>query len=204
MSVGFHTPWEKSCPTVFVVKNIASNKKRVRVFNYPIPFGLTRDLMEIDYVSEADIRHSLLKGELKIKLLEKEIIVVDSNIDLLQFDECQKAFLESVGIVKGLEVPTGINDIPFLFRQGIYLIGSQDNVNRIFTTPDKFIQGSLGGNIFKILIRHNGRDLVEGIDYIVSESGGAGTGYDTIIFISLTPKPNSVIVADYVVKNTSI
>jgi hypothetical protein len=204
MSVGFHTPWEKSCPTVFVVKNIALNKKRVRVFNYPIPYGLTRDLMEIDYVSEADIRHSLLKGELKIKLLEKEIIVVDSNIDLLQFDECQKAFLESVGITKGLEVPSGLNDIPFLFRQGIYLIGVQDNHNRIFSTPDKFIQGPLGGNIFKILIRHNGRDLVEGIDYIVSEGGGAGTGYDTIIFISLTPKPNSVIVADYVVKNTSV
>ena len=62
---------------------------------------------------------------------------------------------------------------------------------------DKFINGSYGNNVFKISIKHNGRDLVEGIDYMVAESGGVGTGYDTII-LNFAPKARSVLVADYV------
>jgi hypothetical protein len=99
----------------------------------------------------------------------------------------------------GLEIAAVPTEIPFAFKQGIMLLGVKDNVNRVFTTPEKFINGSFGNNNFRILIKHNGRDLVESIDYFVTESGGSGTGYDTII-LSFSPKPRSVLVADYVVE----
>jgi len=199
--VGFDTFFPKTCPTVFRVKNTADNNKTIRIFNYPIKNGKVRDLMAIPYVSEADIRHALLKGNLGLKLRYGEARVVESNIDLLQFDECHKAFLQSVGITEGLEVNV-VAEVPYIFRQGVRLIGATDGLNRIFTvpTPDKFVNGTLGNNEFRILVKHNGRDLVEGIDYITSESGGPGTGYDTIIFCSITPNSKSIIVADYIIE----
>ena len=200
-NVGYDTWYRKTCPTVFIVRNIANEGKTVKLFNYPVLNGMERDLMAIPFVSEADIRHSLLKGQLLIKLKHKEIIVTASNIDLLQFDECQKDFLKESGILEGLEVSDGyiIAELPFTFKQGVSLIGALDGNNRIFTTPNKFIQGTFGANKFAICIKHNGRDLVETIDYIVSESSGVGTGFDTIIFISFTPKNTSVLRADYVI-----
>lgn len=98
----------KTASTRFVVRNIAPNGKTVRVFNYPIKNGQTRDLLAVPQISEADIRVSCLKGELFIKFKHRELEVVESNIDLLQFDTLgpnnQKAFLQSVGVVDGLEV----------------------------------------------------------------------------------------------------
>lgn len=105
MSVGGNTIFQK-LGTVFVVKNIAPNNKRIRIFQYPINNGQTRDILAIPGVSEADIRHSLLKGELLIKLQHREIIIVESDIDLIQFNDVQKAFLQSSGITKGLDAIT--------------------------------------------------------------------------------------------------
>jgi len=133
------------------------------------------------------------------KFKAKEIEVVFSNIDLLQFDDCQKEFLESIGITEGLGVVGG-GDISFAFKQQVELIGIKDKSNRVFTVPDIFINGTFGANSFHILIRHNGRDLVEGTDYLLVESGGSGTGFDTIVLTSFAPKPRSVLVADYVVE----
>lgn len=90
--------------TQFTVRNICPNKKTVRVFHYPIPYGCERDLLAIPAVSEADIRHSLLKGSLYIKFMADELEVVFSDIDLLQFNDDQKNFLISIGITKGLEI----------------------------------------------------------------------------------------------------
>lgn len=202
--VGFNTVFPKQCPTVFKVKNIAKENKRVKIFTLPIKNGAVRDLMDIPHVSEADIRHSLLKGELNIKLRCKEIIVVDSNIDLIQFDPCHKQFLIDSGITQGLEAIGGGGepaDIPFLFRQSQELIGLKNGTNPIFTTPDKFIEGTYGNNEFHILIRHNGRTLQEGTDYIVAEGGGPGTGFDTIIFKCTLPDEDSELVVDYVIEN---
>lgn len=197
--VGFDTWFPKDCPTVFVVRNIAPNNKTIKIFNYPIPNGKERDLMMINYVSEADIRHALLKGELHIKLKFQEAIVTASNIDLLQFDDCQKSFLKNAGILEGLEIAAVPAIIPFAFKQGVKLIGAQDNSNRIFSTPDKFIDGVYSNNTFHILIRHNGRVLVQGDDYFLAESSGPGTGFNTVI-LTFSPKPRSVLVADYVVQ----
>jgi len=199
-NVGHNTWFSKQCPTVFVVKNIDPGKKRVRIFQQPINPGETRDLMETDWVSEADIRHSLLKGSLNVKLRAGEIIIVDSNIDLLQFDPCHKEFLESAGITTGLEVENGGgSSFPFIFREGTELIGTIDGINRTFTTPEVFLDGTISDNVLRIKILHNGRRLIKDIDYIISESGGLGTGYDTVEFISFIPQaePKSRLVADY-------
>ena len=199
--VGFETWFPKSCPTVFKVQNIAFDKKTIHIFQYPIFFGKIRDLLAIPVVSEADIRHSLLKGELNIKIRSGEAKVVESNIDLLQFDACHRQFLIDAGITNGIDAPPSPVTLPFAFKQNVELIGVKNGINRIFVVPgiDKFIQGVFGNNIFKILIRHNGRGLVEFDDYTVSESGGSGTGFDTIT-LTFSPPARSELFADYVVE----
>ena len=198
-SVGFETFFEKKVDTVFIVKNVTQGtpqEKTVSLFTYPIPPGKQRDLLAIPFVSEADIRHSLLKGELRIKAECGEIRVVRSNIDLLQFDSEQLSFLTTLGVDDGTQVTGTGGDLPFIFKQQVSLIGTQNNSNRTFTTPDKFVNGSFGNNDFRIMIRHNGRVLTED-EYSVSESMGAGTGFDTIVF-TFSPKSKDVLVADYV------
>jgi hypothetical protein len=200
--MGYRTFIKKECPVVFKVLNIAPEGKRIKIFNNPIKNGMVRDLLEIDNVSEDVIRHSLLKGELHIKLKAKEAYVVESNIELLQFDECHRQFLIDSGINIGVDPNTIGNGsiLNYAFKQQVDLIGVKDEVNRIFNTPDKFINGQLGNNEFRILVKHNGRDLVENVDYFIAESGGTGSGYDTII-LNFSPKPRSVLIADYVIKN---
>jgi hypothetical protein len=198
-----YTFFPKNPSTKFVVKNIAPFRKRIRVFNYPIANGATRDLLAIPEISEATIRHSLLKGELVNKFRCGELVVIDSDIDLLQFNDDQKSFLVSIGITKGLEITVSATaDIPYVFKQEIPLIGVKDGVNSIFTTPDIFINDTFLGNEFHILIRHNGRGLIEGADYVLLESGGVGTGFDTIVFTGMKIKSKSELVADYVVSVT--
>lgn len=202
-NVGFETFFPKRVDTVFIVQNITKNtaqERTIHIFGYPIPAGKERDLLSIPVVSEADIRHSLLKGELRVKGENGEICVTRSNIDLLQFDPEQKAFLESICINNGLEVTTSV--LNFSFKQNVQLIGVKNGSNRVFTVPfpDKFINGLLGLNEFRILVRHNGKGLLPGVDYTMSESGGIGTGLDTITIITFKPVADSTLVADYVVR----
>jgi hypothetical protein len=205
--VGFNTWWEKQCPTVFKVKNITKAKggvgKTVRIFGVPIPVDTEYDLLSIPEVSEADIRHSLLKGTLMIKIATEEIRVVDSNIDLLQFDDCQKAFLQNAGITIGLEVNGGGGNVDYLWRQGIALTGIANGANRVFflPAPDKALIGTFEDNEFDLEVFHNGRRLIRNIDYIASESGGIGTGFDTVEIIAFVPSKKSKLVANYTVEN---
>lgn len=203
-NVGFGTFFPKRPDTKFVVLNQTQGtpqEKTIRIFQYPILAGETRDLLAIPAVSEADIRHSLLKGELRRKAECGEYCIVESNIDLIQFDEVQKAFIESLacspGVIEGLEAGSGFN---FAFKQNILLLGTKDNHNRVFTTPDKFINEDIGSNSFRILIRHNGKGLIPGVDYTLSESMGVGTGFDTITFIQFAPKAKDTLIADYVIR----
>lgn len=200
MSRGFYTFFKKNPSTKFVVKNIAPFGKRIKIFNYPIVSGGTRDLLAIPEISEATIRHSLLKGELVNKFRCGELTVVDADIDLLQFNDEQKAFLQSIGITKGLEVTGtgGLAEIPFIFKQEKELIGTQDGTNRTFTTPDKFVDGALGANEFHIRVIFNGRTLIKEDEFIIIESGGAGTGFDTIVFVNQIPQTKHEIRVDYV------
>ena len=82
------------------------------------------------------------------------------------------------------------------FRWGIPLVGVKNGVNNVFTTPENFVQSV---NVI-IRVYWNGRRLKLNDDYTVSESGGIGTGYDTVTF--LFPKPpvaTSELTADYIV-----
>jgi len=81
----------------FTVKNLYRGK-RLTIFNFPIEPGQTRDLLAIPEISEADIRHSLIKGQLANLIRMRAIYVVSSSIDLLQFDSSQAAFLAAAGV----------------------------------------------------------------------------------------------------------
>lgn len=188
-------------PLCFIVQNVSPYPKTLFIFNYPINHWAVRDLIKIPGVAESDIRSSLLKGELNHKIRAQEIIVLCSDIDLLQFNEANKAFLESAGITNGLSVPGG--NVQYYLKQQIPLIGAVDGSNRTFTVPfpDKFLNGLyFGGNEFQIYVTHNGNLLKPEGNYTISESGGPGTGYDTVNLISFTPLPGrSILAASYVI-----
>ncbi len=96
--------------THFVVKNTSGGnpnspyKKTVKIFNYPILWNDTRDILQIPGIQEADIRASLLKGEIRHKFLCGDIELVSSNIDLLQFSGKQRKFLQQFGFTEGVSV----------------------------------------------------------------------------------------------------
>lgn len=82
------------------------------------------------------------------------------------------------------------------FRTGSGLIGAQNGSNSVFTLPgsDKFTHNL---PFLTIQIYLNGQRLKLLEDYFVSESGGLGTGYDTVT-LELSPLPDDVLLADYV------
>ena len=86
----------------FIVLNISPQVKTIRIFDYPIPYGRIRDLLQIPGVAEGDIRASLLKGELNHKIRSDDIIIICSDIDLTQYNTAQKQFLMAAGVVNGL------------------------------------------------------------------------------------------------------
>lgn len=93
----------------FVVRNVTPDRKKtIKIFQYPINYMQTRDLLQIPGVGEADIRASLLKGELRHKILANDIVVECSDIDLLQFNLDQRAFLRAAGVINGLDIGGGI------------------------------------------------------------------------------------------------
>ncbi len=177
----------------FITKNTATPKKTLFIFNYPIPHGMSRDLLQIPGVAESDIRASLLKGELRNKILVGDIIVECSDIDLLQFNAAHKSFLQNSGIVDGLEVSgSGGAGVGGFDVQDADLIGTQNGINATFTTATKFIHTSS----FKEVIFSNGLRNHIPEDYAIAESGGPGTGYDTIIFV-IPPDGDDVLTIDY-------
>jgi hypothetical protein len=80
-------------------------------------------------------------------------------------------------------------------RWDIEPLGVIDGSNLVFTTPEKFIQSVP----LTILVYRNGQRQMLGGDYTVSESGGFGTGYDTITFVADAKiKIGTVLRVDYV------
>lgn len=185
----------------FIVRNVTPDRnKTIKIFNYPINYNQSRDLLQIPGVGEADLRASLLKGELLHKILAKDIIIECSDIDLLQFNGTQKKFLQSAGIINGLQV--GSSNLDVLRKEDIQLNGTVNDINTVFTIPSgTFIQNTT----YKIIVYRNGVKQFYLDDYFVAESGGVGTGYDTVIFTvapTTTPSPTDVITADYYVSNS--
>lgn len=86
---------------------------------------------------------------------------------------------------------------------GIELIGIKDGDNRDFQTPDNFVH-VVGGDT--ITVRHNGRVLKQSPvpnpvfgEYYVYESGGAGTGYNAVHFLSFIPNNKSNLLSSYTI-----
>ena len=80
------------------------------------------------------------------------------------------------------------------FKVEVPLLGTKDHSNLIFTTPDKFLPTTLAVYLNGIRIRQG---LDE--DYVVSESGGPGAGYDTITLNpAFAPRLNEQLIADYI------
>ncbi len=185
--------------TSFIVKNIiTSSNKTIKIFQYPIPVGKERDLLAIPGVAEAEIRASLLKGELLHKLLAGEISIVYSDIDLLQFNNEQKAFLRQYGLTYGDSIDT--SNFRYQKKEDIQLVGDVDDNNDTFTIPyGKFINTTE----YKIIVYKNGVKQFYLDDFTIAESEGLGTGYDTVIFgvPPTTTSPADIITADYYLYN---
>lgn len=129
------TFFRKQTTINFTVKNISPSRKKQTIFNYPIEYGQTRDLLSIPEIGEADIRHSLIKGELVNKLRNREIEIVSSSIDLLQFDSEQRKFLEDHGVDFGLELSSeNITDIWVDSHNKSPLIDQSGTVDNPYTT----------------------------------------------------------------------
>ena len=85
------------------------------------------------------------------------------------------------------------------YRKNVPLSGNKDGVNRTFTVPDseKFYHAAK----LSIEVFLNGQKLAFGTNYTVQESGGAGTGYDQITFLTDPPQDSDdTLNADYVRK----
>lgn len=177
----------------FIVSNNSNPRKTIFIFNYPIPYGASRDLLAIPGVSESDIRASLLKGELQHKIRINEISILCSDIDLLQFNSAHKLFLQGAGIINGLEITGGtVGGTGGFDVQDSALIGVQNGINTTFMTSTLFKHTSA----FKEVLFHNGLRCHIPEDYFVAESGGVGSGYDTIIFVT-APEANDLLTIDY-------
>lgn len=83
------------------------------------------------------------------------------------------------------------------YRTGQGLLGDKDGVNLVFTTPssENFVHNL---PFLSIQLYFNGQRLTLLDDYMVSESEGSGTGFDTITMM-VAPKPGDHLTADYII-----
>jgi hypothetical protein len=84
------------------------------------------------------------------------------------------------------------------FRTGQGLVGSKDGSNLIFHTPglEKFTHNL---PYLTIAVFVNGMRLTLLDDYVISESGGYGTGYDTVTLYQ-APYTDDHVIADYILR----
>lgn len=75
---------------------------------------------------------------------------------------------------------------------GIEPTGLINGSNVDFTTPEAF-------DVYSIRVYRNGQRQTLNEDFTIGESGGVGSGFDTITFAAAcTPKTGSIIRVDYV------
>ena len=77
---------------------------------------------------------------------------------------------------------------------GQTLLGTIDGVNTVFTTMQPFLR--VGGAAERVYLRGVRRCEGPLADYQAVESGGVGTGYDTIVFAN-PPRPGDNLLIDY-------
>jgi len=193
-AVGFNTIFPKKVNTKFIVKNNTlgtSQEKTIKVFTRPIAPGEQLDLLTIPFVSEADIQHSLLKGELRIKTENGIIIVVDSNINLIQFGTEQFEFLSSIGISSGIELPTSDVGISAIFTLADLPSADGDGYRRLQPGAYAFVGDIVLPDEESILITD---DLSTGKSHILFGYGGNISHLSSATLPVLQGGGNSVIV----------
>lgn len=95
-----------------------------------------------------------------------------------------------------LQTASTSGDLIVRQRWNIALLGPRDGVNLTFTTPEPFLTAAY----FPFLVYRNGirLELGFGNDYTIGESGGPGTGYDTVILQAYPPRLTEKVTADYI------
>lgn len=81
-------------------------------------------------------------------------------------------------------------------RTGLDLVGAKNGSNLVFTVPggDKFTHNL---PFLTIQVYFNGQRLKLIDDFVINESGGPGSGYDTVI-LEVAPRNTDKICVDYV------
>lgn len=83
----------------FIVKNITALPGRaIKVFNTSIAPGKSLDVMKVPGIGEGDVRDALLKGDLGLKLKNKQLAIVSSSIVLPESDAVYISFLNTYGL----------------------------------------------------------------------------------------------------------
>jgi len=95
----------------------------------------------------------------------------------------------------GPEGPAGVGLPATNIRENMPLVGAIDGINSVYTLPgtDKAVVYFPG---MKIKVHVNGHRLAS-TDYSMSESGGTGTGYDTVSILTGPVSAGDVLEADY-------
>lgn len=85
------------------------------------------------------------------------------------------------------------------YRVGQNLVGPRNGVNVLFATPglEKFTHNL---PFVDVSVYFNGSRLQLLDDYLVMESGGTGSGFDTIQLLVPAPHPDDHLLADYIVR----
>lgn len=75
-------------------------------------------------------------------------------------------------------------------KYNVPLVGLINGTNQTYTTPDLF-------NATTIAVYYNGQRLQPTDDFTLGESGGPGTGYDTVSLV-VTPQVGDHLLSDYI------
>jgi hypothetical protein len=75
-------------------------------------------------------------------------------------------------------------------KYNIALVGAVNGVNQAYATPDKFDAATFS-------LYYNGQRLVRPEDFEISESFGAGSGYDTVT-TTFAPRVGDRLFVDYI------
>lgn len=136
---------------------------------------------------------------IELTLQQSTVIVEAPGTAALVIEVCKQGPPGPPG-PEGPEGPPGLGIDLSDVREDEQLVGATNGINQVYVLPygEKALVADPG---IKIKVYYNGQRLHEGgaNDYTTSESGGAGTGFDTVTLIHVAPKPGDIVTADYIV-----
>jgi len=182
-TVGFTTFDKNTLNLTFIVKNVSN--KVIKIFGQKINIGQEYNLMDIPTVSEADIKHSLTKGELKTKLNNNDVSIVENTLNLIQFKKDFIAFLTenglSIGVVNEGNVVIVTEDF-IATIEDIILVNSNDGYTTI-TLPDATLYENVNR---KIIIKKIAADDTNIISIVPISGQTIDLSLSKEIYLSMT------------------